>query len=85
MISRYSKIVPNHIFSKLDMEEYRNKTSSIKTNQNTFFQTLLKTTDKISASGSSNFYRYPVVPGINGKAKGTGYLKGEMTKFDFFS
>ena len=82
MISRYSKIVPNHIFSKLDMEEYRNKTSSIKTNQNTFFQTLVKTTDKISASGSSNFYPYP---GINGKAKGTGYLKGEMTKFDFFS
>ena len=67
------------------MEEYRNKTSSISRNQDTVFQTLLKTTKEISASGSSNFYRYPVVPGINGKAKGTGYLKGEMTKFDFFS
>ena len=82
MISRYSKIVPNHIFSKLDMEEYRNKTSSISRNQDTVFQTLLKTTKEISASWSSNFYPYP---GINGKAKGTGYLKGEMTKFDFFS
>merc|ERR1740122_839435 len=61
-----------------NMEEYRNKTSSIETNQNTFFQTLVKTTDKISASGSSNFYPYPVVPGINGFAKGTGYLKDIM-------
>ena len=61
------------------MEEYRNKTSSISRNQDTVFQTLLKTTKEISASGS--FYPYP---GINGKAKGTGYLKGEMTKFDFF-
>ena len=64
------------------MNEYRNKKSSINRNMDTFFDTLSKTTNKISASGSSNAI---VFPGINGNAKGTGYVKGEMTKFDFFS
>ena len=65
------------------MNEYRNKKSSINRNMDTFFDTLSKTTDKISASGSSNAILW--IPGINGNAKGTGYVKGEMTKFDFFS
>ena len=76
----YSKIVPNHIFSKLDWEEYSNKKSSISRNKRTFFDTLLKKTDKISASGSA----IPI-PGISLNGKGTGYIKGEVTKFEFFS
>jgi hypothetical protein len=82
LISKYSKIVPNHIFSKLDWLEYRNKRSSISRNQETFLKTLLKTTDKISASGSING---SPIPGISLTGKGTAYIKGEMTKFEFLN
>ena len=77
MFDIYLKIVPNHIFSKLDREEYRNKIDSIDKNQETSFGDLLTTTDKISASGSSNGFP---TPGININGKGTGYIKGEMNK-----
>jgi len=55
--------------------EYRNKYRSIDTITDTFFQTLSKTSDEISAAGSSIFFPFP---GINGNAKATGYIKDIM-------
>ena len=88
MFDIYSKIVPNHIFSKLDLvqAEYENKQISIDRNFDAFFQMLSKTTNKISASGSSNnLLLFPRFPGISFNGKGTGYIKGETTKFEIFS
>jgi len=48
---------------------------SIHRNYETFFNTLLKTTNKISASGSSNAFP---IPGISLNGKATGYLKDIM-------
>jgi len=59
-------------FTTSDREEYRNKIDSIDKNQETSFGDLLTTTDKISASGSSNGFP---IPGININGKGTGYIK----------
>ena len=81
LISRYSKIVPNRIFSKLDFE-YSGPEKSIDKNRETFLSTLLNTTGKISASGSLNGLP---IPGINLTGKGTADTKGEMTKFEFFN
>ena len=67
------------MFSKLDLRDYYNKKNSVDENQNTFFGNLLTSTDKIS--GSANTY----YPGISINGKGTGYITGEMTNFDFFS
>ena len=47
-------------------------------NQESFFDTLLKTTDKVSASGSVNG---APIPGISINGKVTGYIKG--IKFEF--
>ena len=87
MFDIYSKIVPNHTFSKSDLvqAEYENKQISIERNFDTFFQMLSKTTNKISASGSSNTVPATDIPGISVNGKGTGYIKGEVTKFEIFS
>ena len=74
MFDIYLKIVPNHIFSKLDPEEYRNKTDSVEKTQLTLLGSLLSTTEKISASGSGNYF------GVSLNGKGTGYIAGKMNK-----
>ena len=67
------------MFSKLDSRDYYSKKNSVDENQNTFLGNLLTSTDKISGSA-----RYFPIPGISINGKGTGYITGEMTKFDFF-
>jgi len=63
-------------FTALDLQEYRNKKQEISRNQETFFETLLNTTDKISASGSGSVIDF--LPGISLNGKGTGYIKDHL-------
>jgi len=60
-----------------DWKEYRNKTGSVEKTMFTLLGSLLSTTEKISASGSGNYF------GVSLNGKGTGYIADLLLVYMF--